>query len=267
MPKKSAQLRFENLDQARQYVERLEGCETKSGNWSVSEIYEHCSLALECTLTGFPALYPLPIRRTLGAVSALGILRLGFFPPAVPNIRAVPQISRREDTESARRRLIAAILSLKEAAEIPHEHPFFGRLQRSEWYALHSYHLAHHLAYIVPPVDGNQVEPRTGRTALMEAIIGNMEGTALRELISRSRPDLTDQRGQTALHHAILEGHLDAARWLLEAGANPNARDQEGVTPLNLCRSLGGTGDFSRLLLEYGANPNLTDNKGKTYQM
>jgi ankyrin repeat protein len=65
--------------------------------------------------------------------------------------------------------------------------------------------------------------------------------------------------GWAALHFAAREGHLDAARALIEAGADvdqPN--DADKTTPL-LTAIVNGHYDLAKLLIEKGADPNLAN--------
>jgi len=68
--------------------------------------------------------------------------------------------------------------------------------------------------------------------------------------------------GWAALHFAAREGHIDAARSLIEAGADvdqPN--DGDKTTPL-LTAIINGHYDLAKLLVEKGADPNLTNEDG-----
>ncbi|MFN8057755.1 MAG: ankyrin repeat domain-containing protein [Vicinamibacterales bacterium] len=70
-------------------------------------------------------------------------------------------------------------------------------------------------------------------------------------------PPVTTKGGMTALLHAARQGHLDAARALIEGGADvnqPGAGDE--TTPL-LMAVINGEFDMAMFLLKHGANPNL----------
>ncbi|MBE7439711.1 MAG: DUF1569 domain-containing protein [Spirochaetales bacterium] len=269
MKKKAVRLRFQNLAEAQDYIKNLVFSGKTSGNWTAEEILTHLSAAVECTLYGFSAQYPRLIRRSIGSVFGRLIFAMRFFPAGVPNIRAIPHfpVPREGNAfEIARHKLLGLIAQLQQGEPVK-EHPFFGPLSREKWFALHTYHLAHHLSYIVVLDDVNFRNSQSGRTALMDAVAAG-EISALHSLLEAgANPDLADEQGNVPLHYAVMEGNLEAGRILLQAGANPNARDRKGITPLNLCRSLAGMTDFSRLLLEKGADPGLTDHSGKTYQM
>lgn len=70
-------------------------------------------------------------------------------------------------------------------------------------------------------------------------------------------PGLSSKGGLTALLHAARQGHLAAARALLDGGANVNAvSGGDGTSPL-LMATINGQFDMAMLLLERGADPNL----------
>ncbi|CAK0863035.1 unnamed protein product [Prorocentrum cordatum] len=62
-----------------------------------------------------------------------------------------------------------------------------------------------------------------------------------------------DSSRHTPLHSACQEGHLDAARALLDAGASA-AAGARGLTPLHLAAELGHW-PLCELLVQFGADP------------
>jgi ankyrin repeat protein len=70
--------------------------------------------------------------------------------------------------------------------------------------------------------------------------------------------------GMTPLHFAAREGHIDAAKALLDAGADVNQpREGDLTTPLMMA-TLNGHFDLGKYFLERGADPNLTQENGAT---
>jgi len=70
-------------------------------------------------------------------------------------------------------------------------------------------------------------------------------------------PGLSSKGGLTALLHAARQGHLAAARALLDGGADVNRVSAgDGTSPL-LMATINGQFDLAMLLLERGADPNL----------
>jgi ankyrin repeat protein len=68
--------------------------------------------------------------------------------------------------------------------------------------------------------------------------------------------------GWAALHFAAREGHIEAARALIEAGADLNQpNDGDKTTPL-LTAIVNGHYDVAKFLVEKGADPNLTNDDG-----
>lgn len=70
-------------------------------------------------------------------------------------------------------------------------------------------------------------------------------------------PPVSSKGGLTALLHAARQGHLEAARALLDGGADVNQVSAgEGTSPL-LMAVINGQFDLAMLLVERGANPNI----------
>ena len=81
------------------------------------------------------------------------------------------------------------------------------------------------------------------------------------EILSRPiEPTLVGKTGgMTALLHAVRDGHLDAAKALLDGGANIDQVSGDGSSALVLAL-LNGNLDLAMMLVERGANPNLVAN-------
>src|SRR5262249_36103758 len=70
--------------------------------------------------------------------------------------------------------------------------------------------------------------------------------------------------GMSALHFAAREGHLDAAKALIDARANLNQTTiGDGTTPM-LIATINGHFDVAKYLLDNGGNPNLAGHNGVT---
>lgn len=69
--------------------------------------------------------------------------------------------------------------------------------------------------------------------------------------------------GMTALLYAAREGHLDAARALVEAGADINQGNGDKITPLVMA-ILNGHYELGKYLLDHGADPNAAATSGLT---
>jgi ankyrin repeat protein len=69
--------------------------------------------------------------------------------------------------------------------------------------------------------------------------------------------------GMTALHYTAREGHMAAARALVESGADVNAINADKFSPLVMAIA-NGHFDLARYLLDHGADPNLATLSGLT---
>jgi ankyrin repeat protein len=77
-------------------------------------------------------------------------------------------------------------------------------------------------------------------------------------------PGLSSKGGLTALLHAARQGHLAAARALIDGGANVNAvSGGDGTSPL-LMATINGHYDLAAALLARGADPRLASDAGAT---
>ncbi len=73
-------------------------------------------------------------------------------------------------------------------------------------------------------------------------------------------PPVSTKGGLTALLHAARQGHVDAARALLDGGAKINQVDSADATSPLLMAVINGQFDMAMFLIERGANPNLAAN-------
>src|SRR5690242_7277516 len=67
----------------------------------------------------------------------------------------------------------------------------------------------------------------------------------------------------TPLMYAAREGHIDAAKALIDAGADVNAADKNVITPLFMAISNNHI-EMARFLIDRGANINAVDWYGRT---
>ncbi|TKA25713.1 hypothetical protein B0A50_05808 [Salinomyces thailandicus] len=90
-------------------------------------------------------------------------------------------------------------------------------------------------------VNVNEVDSRTGRTAVMEAIRGRAWPATRLLMQNGARLHLRDVNGHTALHHAAIEGDAAICQQMLDSGASAEEGDKEGLTPLDLAARNGHT--------------------------
>jgi ankyrin repeat protein len=79
--------------------------------------------------------------------------------------------------------------------------------------------------------------------------------------ILSSNEQIGQQGGFSALHYAARNGHVEAARTLLDAGAEVDQRTADASTPM-LVAIINGNYDLARMLLEEGSDPNLVSDDG-----
>ncbi|HTA70357.1 MAG TPA: ankyrin repeat domain-containing protein [Bryobacteraceae bacterium] len=81
--------------------------------------------------------------------------------------------------------------------------------------------------------------------------------------IIRERGTL-DMGGLTALLYAARDGHMDAAKALLEGGANINEVSASEKTSPLVMATMNGHFDLAKLFVDWSADPNLANNQGLT---
>ncbi len=105
-------------------------------------------------------------------------------------------------------------------------------------------------------------------TAKVDDLEKKLPGAPKAEDDSMFRPPrergATEVGGMTALLFAARDGHLEAARALIEAGADVNQPSAgDGSTPIVMATA-NGHFDLAKFFLDYGADPNLANNIGLT---
>ncbi|GGL40724.1 ankyrin repeat domain-containing protein [Nocardia jinanensis] len=79
-------------------------------------------------------------------------------------------------------------------------------------------------------VDPDAINPHTGRTPLLEAVLHQRHSNARALLAAAANPNIADRCGETPLHVAAeLDEHTTVLD-LLQAGADPVAENAQGVT-------------------------------------
>jgi ankyrin repeat protein len=107
---------------------------------------------------------------------------------------------------------------------------------------------------IPPPDPAAAAGGRGGRGGPGAAAGGDVTNTFNPEEIN---PPVATKGGLTALLHAARQGHVDAARALIDGGADVNQVGKGDATSPLLMAVINGQFDMALFLLQRGANPNL----------
>jgi uncharacterized protein len=139
------------------------------------------------------------------------------------------------------------------------------RMTSHYWYEDPAANMSHRFEQ--PPMKHPAVGDPDGRLRLHQAAVaGNADDVA--RLISDEGEDVaaTDRALLTPLHVAAQQGHLEAARALLDGGAPVDAPDSYGNTPLwkAIFAFQGGDPALLRLLLKAGADPDSKNNTDRS---
>lgn len=104
-------------------------------------------------------------------------------------------------------------------------------------------------------IDINYVNPTSGKTSLISAVIHKHLNVVRLLLAKNALLDMQDKEGKTALMWACERGDLQTIEALLEKGANPNIADKNGETLLYKAVK-NGHADMVNALLKNGADVN-----------
>ena len=142
-------LSFSRLEEVMPEVDRLLEGHTTTGRWSLGQICNHLSTALQYTVEGFPEQAPWLLRRTVGPVAKRQVLGSGAMPEGVKlpeKYLPKPGLDPRAEAEALR----ATIRLFAAHAGPLADHPLFGPMSRDEWLRYHIIHCAHHLSFARP---------------------------------------------------------------------------------------------------------------------
>ena len=104
-------------------------------------------------------------------------------------------------------------------------------------------------------VDVNAIDPESGRTPLMEAVLSDNLPLVRVLLEHGADVSLADKEdGATALHLAADRASAECVKLLIEHGADVNARETDGMTPLQWAVHFKRH-RIAEILLAHGATP------------
>ena len=149
MPKRRMDLKFNSLGETAIEVRHLHevGWE-RAGNWSLAQMLEHLNVTLRMTLSEIPFFLPAPIRP---------LVKLAFMPTVrkgLPiRLRGIAPKSLQPGPSPGEREMVdqyCTLVDLLLGAETQYApiHPVFGRVTRSEWLEIHTWHATHHLSFM-----------------------------------------------------------------------------------------------------------------------
>lgn len=118
------------------------------GAWTTAQHLDHCADSIAASVDGYPALKPLIIRVTIGAIVKRRFLRAGAMrhDTHAPLPGGAPPPPRALD--DARASLRAAIERFRGHTGPLAPHPVYGRCSAADYQRLHAIHVADHLRAI-----------------------------------------------------------------------------------------------------------------------
>jgi hypothetical protein len=123
----------------------------KTGQWDLAMICDHVGEGMKAAMGEFPRKAPWIIRKLFGPMILKRILADRRMKTGIKVPKWwLPQSTRDEST--AVRDFMALLSRFDEAGDCPGEHPFFGRLPKSQWTELVCIHAGHHLSFLRPRV-------------------------------------------------------------------------------------------------------------------
>jgi hypothetical protein len=144
-------LSFATLDAVMPDVDGLLQGHRTVGTWSLGQICNHLAGPIIGSVDGFPEDVKAPwlLRVAVAPVVLRSLFKSGRMPEGIKvpeKLLPKPALDDRAEAEALR-----AALRLFTAHEGPTaSHPFFGRMNRSQWDQLHRIHCAHHLSFVLP---------------------------------------------------------------------------------------------------------------------
>ena len=150
------QLKFENLDQVTEQINRLlTGGYTKTGNWDLSQVCRHLHDWMRYSLDGYPQAAA-PIRLVLWLMKTTSgrrqferVIKQGFKDklPTMPN---TVHKAGADDDQAAVEELTGTINRLKNSNGPIVPSPLYGPMTYDEAVQLQLAHCAHHLSFLNP---------------------------------------------------------------------------------------------------------------------
>ncbi len=140
--------RFSDLAEIVPYAKSLRAGHVPTGRWSLAQICRHLADSFTGSMDGFGVDHHRVMRGLFGRRALKDVFQNGLSPGFTVTERLNPPPD--ADFGASVEDLETAIERFQRSDGPLHMHPFFGRLDRSEWERLHLIHCAHHLGYMKP---------------------------------------------------------------------------------------------------------------------
>ena len=116
-----------------------------AGAWTTAQHLDHCAASIAASVDGYPALKPLVIRVTIGAIVKRRFLRAGAMRhdthAPLPGGAPPPPRALADAVAS----VVAAVERFRTHAGPLAPHPVYGRCSAADYERLHAIHVADHL--------------------------------------------------------------------------------------------------------------------------
>lgn len=143
-------LRFNTLDDVLAELDRLESSSVQTvGRWSFYQILTHVGSSMDYSITAYPRLMPVIVRKTVGPLAFRHMMKKGLMAEGAPNPDA-PREREEGDAVAAMQNLRSAIERFRRHTGDVAVHPFFGVLSKEDYTRLHAYHASLHLSFAHP---------------------------------------------------------------------------------------------------------------------
>jgi hypothetical protein len=145
-------LHLESLDDVMPEVDRLlQGGYRPAGSWSLGQICLHLAETFRVTLDGPPRPMPWIVRKTVGPLALRWLKSMRRMPVGMRAPKYLtPPASDESDDRPGAEELRAVIARFRNELPRTIDHPFFGRVSKTDLTTISVRHCEHHLAFAIP---------------------------------------------------------------------------------------------------------------------
>ncbi|NJP41135.1 DUF1569 domain-containing protein [Oscillospiraceae bacterium HV4-5-C5C] len=139
--------KLDNLAEARQLLQTLEGSDLQSATeWRPYQDFIHCAKTIDYAMTGYPALKPAWLRRTVGRLAIHRFLKQGYMNHNLTaDVAGSPPITEQGTTAAGLNQLLQAIDRFDAWTGPLQPHLLFGQLSKEQYDRYFAMHIADHL--------------------------------------------------------------------------------------------------------------------------